>query len=184
MPTIPLILRAFSCLLAATIAVGASVACAAGPIDGMIELSLNGQRLEGMPVCWNRAGSPSVGPRRAALAVRSRRGEQLQADVQPLPGLFAVGVSGRTAPRVGRRIRSERDGPLSDRPSRRPARQMGPAVRRPVPLVRPLFLGPRLRARHAACVPLVGVVCGNRAEFARLCGRRGQCGARRRAGVL
>ena len=55
MSTIPRILRAFACLAAAAIAVAAPPACAAGPIEGMIELSLDGQRLEGMPLGWNEA---------------------------------------------------------------------------------------------------------------------------------
>ena len=49
----PRVLRAFVRLAAVAIAVAASPACAAGPSAGMIELGLDGQRLEGMPLGWN-----------------------------------------------------------------------------------------------------------------------------------
>jgi hypothetical protein len=35
------------------IVVGVSAACEAGPIEGMVELSLHGQKLEGTPLGWN-----------------------------------------------------------------------------------------------------------------------------------
>ena len=53
MPTISVIFRVFSCLVAATLALGASAANTARPIEGMIELSLGGQKLEGTPLGWN-----------------------------------------------------------------------------------------------------------------------------------
>ena len=92
MPTISVHSCVFACLAAATLAIGGVgwTTAAARPIEGMIELKLPGQKLEGMPLGWNEAGSSSVGSRRSALGVRSRGGERLQADVGPLPGAIRL----------------------------------------------------------------------------------------------
>ena len=55
MPNLPFVTHVVRFLLAATLALGCRQCplLAAGPTGEMIELMLKGQRIEGVPICWN-----------------------------------------------------------------------------------------------------------------------------------
>jgi hypothetical protein len=172
MPTIPFILRAFPCLLAAAIAIGASAACAVEPMGGMIELSLRGQKIEGMPLGWNEQDVHLLGRdgrlwqfapeevsdfKRTADHFRGYSPSEFRAVLlRELGGGYEVSGTGHY---LVAHPRNERDkwAPRFEDLYRSFVHYFSVRGFEPAP---PQF-------------PLVGVVCRNRAEFARLSAEEG-----------
>ena len=157
MPTTRMAYRVAPLLLAVAVALGCCqrAVLAAGPSNPMIELSLQGQKLEGSPISWSRQEVHLLGRDGRLWQFDPDQAREFKQTAGAFPALLALGVPRGADAGTGRRLRSQRDGPLSGRPSARPGRPMGGAVRGPVSLVRPLLLGPRLPARSAA-VPAGG----------------------------
>ncbi len=174
MPTTTLRIRASVVLLAAAIVIGCCPRSVleAGPIDGMIELSLRGQKLEGMPLYWNEQDVHLLGRdgrlwqfapdeardfKQASAHFRSYSPSEFRAELlRELGGGYEVSGTGHYL------IAHPRD-------------QRDKWAQRFEDLYRSFvhYFSVRGLEPAAPAFPLVGVVCRDRAEFARLAAEEG-----------